>query len=62
MVAAAEIVQMLDVKRARVFQLLAAPDFPEPVANLSVGKVWLYSDVVRWAERAGRSVHPITDR
>lgn len=62
MVAAAEIVAMLDVKRARVFQLVAAPGFPEPVATLSVGKVWLYADVVKWAERTGRAVHPLPAR
>jgi predicted DNA-binding transcriptional regulator AlpA len=61
-VAAAEIVAMLDVKRARVFQLVAAPGFPEPVATLSVGKVWLYADVVAWAERTGRAVHPLPAR
>ena len=62
MVAAAEIVAMLDVNRARVFQLVAAPGFPEPVATLSVGKVWLYADVVKWAESNGRAVHPIPAR
>ena len=62
MVAAAEIVAMLDVGRARVFQLVAAPGFPEPVATLSVGKVWLYTDVAKWAEDNGRAVHPIPDR
>ena len=61
-VAAAEIVAMLDVKRARVFQLVAAPGFPEPVATLSVGKVWLYADVVKWAASNGRAVHPIPAR
>jgi predicted DNA-binding transcriptional regulator AlpA len=61
-VAAAEIVQMLDVKRARVFQLIASPEFPAPVATLGVGKVWLYKDVVDWARRTGRTVHPIAAR
>lgn len=62
MVAAAEIVAMLDVGRARVFQLVSSPTFPEPVATLSVGKVWLYADVVKWAEGNGRTVQPIPDR
>ncbi len=62
MVAAAEIVAMLDVGRARVFQLLASADFPAPAAVLSVGKVWRYTDVVEWAERNGRVIHPIPDR
>lgn len=62
MVAAAEIVRMLDVKRARVFQLVTSPGFPAPVATLSVGKVWLYDDVVTWAQGTGRAVHPLTAR
>lgn len=61
-VAAAEIVAMLDVGRARVFQLISSPGFPEPAAVLSVGKVWRYADVVEWAERTGRAIHAIPDR
>ena len=61
-VAAAEIVAMLDVGRARVFQLISSPEFPQPAAVLSVGKVWRYTDVVEWAERTGRAIHPIPDR
>ena len=60
MVAAAEIVQMLGVGRARVFQLVKTPDFPEAVAQLTVGKVWRYTDVVGWAQRAGRTVVPLS--
>jgi prophage regulatory protein len=59
-VAAAEIVQMLGVGRARVFQLLKTPDFPVPVAQLTVGKVWRYTDVVAWAHRTGRTVVPLS--
>jgi prophage regulatory protein len=59
-VAAAEIVQMLGVGRARVFQLLKTPDFPAPVAQLTVGKVWRYTDVVAWAHRTGRTVTPLS--
>ena len=61
-VAAAEIVAMLGVGRARVFQLVTAPGFPQPVATLSVGKVGLYADVKKWAEANGRAVHPIPAR
>ena len=59
-VAAAEIVQMLGVGRARVFQLLKTPDFPAPVAQLTVGKVWRYTDVIAWAQRTGRTVVPLS--
>jgi predicted DNA-binding transcriptional regulator AlpA len=29
-------------------------DFPEPVTALSMGLVWVWSDVAAWAERTGR--------
>jgi predicted DNA-binding transcriptional regulator AlpA len=61
-VAAAEIAQLLGVGRARVHQLIAAGDFPKPVAMLSVGKVWLTQDVRAWANSTGRTVHPVKKR
>lgn len=30
------------------------PDFPEPVAHLSMGLLWVWSDVERWAQTTGR--------
>lgn len=30
-------------------------DFPEPVVELSFGKLWLWSDVERWLDETGRS-------
>jgi len=30
------------------------PDFPKPVAELSAGKVWAWSDVAAWARKTGR--------
>lgn len=60
--APAEIVDMLGVGRARVHQLIATPGFPDPVAVLKVGKLWLYTDVKKWAEKTGRTVHPIPAR
>jgi prophage regulatory protein len=58
-----EIGEMLGgVSRQRVFQLTSRPDFPGPVQILASGKVWSYAEVRAWAERAGRTVHPIADR
>jgi prophage regulatory protein len=61
-VAAAEVAAMLGVSRQRVTQLTAKPDFPAPLTTLSVGKIWSYAAVRAWAERTGRSVHPIPAR
>jgi prophage regulatory protein len=44
-----EIGQRLDgVSRQRVYQLTSRPDFPEPVADLAQGKIWLKADVEHW--------------
>jgi predicted DNA-binding transcriptional regulator AlpA len=46
---AAEIAQLLDVSPSRVHQILRDDStFPEPVAVLSMGKVWQVEDVERW--------------
>ncbi|GGM10201.1 hypothetical protein GCM10011594_32620 [Nakamurella endophytica] len=58
-VAMAELVQLLGVSKTRVVQLIARPDFPAPVAELSVGRIWRYSDVLDYCERTGRSVRPV---
>ncbi|MBQ1027802.1 AlpA family transcriptional regulator [Micromonospora sp. C95] len=53
LVGSAEIRIMLGgVSRQRVYQITTRRDFPEPVAQLSMGNVWLAEDVERWiAER-----------
>lgn len=51
---AAEIAALLGVTRQRVNQLAKKDDFPEPVAVLAGGKVWLEEEVERWAKRTGR--------
>lgn len=56
LVAAHEIAQMFGVSRQRVSQLATSADFPEPVAVLGVGRIWLREDVAAWAERTGRTV------
>jgi hypothetical protein len=58
-VAAAEIGQMLGLGRTRVRVLINDVDFPAPVAELRVGKVWLYTDIAAYAARAGRPVYPL---
>ena len=62
MLAAAEIAQLLGLSRQRVTQLSAKPDFPAPIATLSVGKIWAYPDIKAWAVRTGRSVHRFQTR
>ena len=44
------------VSRQRVHQLTARADFPAPVADLALGKVWSAEDVEVWnnARRHGR--------
>lgn len=56
-VGAQEIAQMLGVSRQRVQQLVNRPDFPAPVERLAMGAFWRRRDVVRWAERTGRTIH-----
>jgi predicted DNA-binding transcriptional regulator AlpA len=60
-VARAEISRMLGVGKARVTQMVAEPGFPAPVAQLTVGRVWLYRDIEEWARGHGRSVRPLVD-
>jgi prophage regulatory protein len=36
------------VSRQRVYQLTSRADFPEPVADLAQGKIWLKADVEQW--------------
>lgn len=55
----AELIDMLGVSKTRVAQLLGSPDFPSPVAQLRMGKVWSYADVAAWCKKHGRQVHEI---
>lgn len=61
-VAMSEVGQMLGVSRGRVQTLVSRPDFPAPIAALTVGRVWSSDDVRAWAERTGRVVHPVGGR
>lgn len=51
---ASEIADLLSVSRQRASQLASRRDFPEPVAVLRQGGVWLAEDVEAWAVEAGR--------
>lgn len=46
--AAGEIQQRLRVSRQRAYQIISRKDFPDPVAELQVGRIWLASDVEAW--------------
>lgn len=50
----AEIGMAFGVNRQRVQQLVHRPDFPAPVADLAMGKVWESADVHRWGVATGR--------
>jgi len=47
--AAAEIADYLGVSRQRVAVLVERADFPEPLAHLSVGRIWRTADIRQWA-------------
>jgi prophage regulatory protein len=51
LVGAHEVRELLGVSRQRVYQLAARADFPQPVATLAQGKVWLLGDIERWLDR-----------
>ena len=56
LVSATEIAEMLGVSRQRVNQLIQAyTDFPEPEADLAIGRVWLRSAVQSWADSHPRT-------
>lgn len=54
LIGAAEIGKLFGVSRQRVQQLVHRPDFPAPVADLAMGKVWESADVHRWGVETGR--------
>lgn len=36
------------ISRQRVYQLAKRPDFPQPVADLAQGKIWLADEIDAW--------------
>lgn len=54
-----EAAQLLGISTQRLAQILEShADFPNPVAELSAGKIWLRGDVEAWAAKNGRAVAP----
>ena len=41
-------VRLGGVSRQRTYQITMRRDFPEPIADLAQGKVWLADDVEAW--------------
>jgi len=54
LVGLAEIGDMLGLSRQRVDQLARSNGFPDPVAVISAGRIWLRDDVKAWARQTGR--------
>jgi len=56
LVGAQEIADLLDVARPQVIHEWRRrhPDFPEPVTTLSMGNLWSWAEVKRWAIDTGR--------
>ncbi len=57
LVGPAEIGAMLGISRQRVFQLVTAPGFPEPEAELAGGRVWARAAIEEWARASGREMY-----
>ncbi len=58
-VGAGELVEMLGVGRARMYQITTHKDFPAPLYELRMGKIWRLSDVEQWAAARGRTLQPL---
>jgi predicted DNA-binding transcriptional regulator AlpA len=56
-----EVCEILGVSRQRLQQLAARPDFPEPVVELALGRVWETEAIRAWAEKTGRLVQEDDD-
>lgn len=41
-------------KQAAANYYLRHADFPQPVAELACGKIWLKQDIVAWKQRRGK--------
>lgn len=45
----AEVAQILNVSPQQVHRLAKRADFPEPVAELQAGRIWLTPEIEAWA-------------
>lgn len=61
-VAMAEMTSMLGISRSRLVQLLVTPEFPNPIATLTVGRIWSTKDIEAYAQRTGRTLQPLPAR
>lgn len=48
---------MLGVSRTRAYQITNSKTFPDPVAVLSVGRIWRTEDVERWIKEHRPDLH-----
>ena len=63
LVGAHEIRHLLGVSRQRVYQLATRSDFPEPIAELAQGKIWVLADIEAWISSHRSGTGPArTDR
>nr|MDT0660563.1 AlpA family phage regulatory protein [Micromonospora sp. DSM 115978] len=51
LVASQEVQEMLGVSRTRAYQITNSKSFPDPVAVLSVGRIWRTEDVEGWIRK-----------
>ena len=51
-----ELRRLFGVSATRTIQIAERPDFPQPLDELSVGKIWALDDVITWAEQSGRTL------
>jgi predicted DNA-binding transcriptional regulator AlpA len=59
LVGVAEIADILGVTRQRVHQLMRTrSDFPPPLAELAIGRVWDRKDIERWSQSLNRRRGP----
>ena len=52
-----ELRRLFGVSATRTIQIADRPDFPPPLDELSVGKIWALDDVIAWADRSGRTLN-----
>lgn len=64
LVGATEIASRLGVARPQVIYSWRRrhPDFPGPALELSIGLVWYWPEVERWAKATGRLVGAMSER
>ncbi|MFV2088930.1 helix-turn-helix transcriptional regulator [Micromonospora sp. LOL_021] len=57
LVASQEVQEMLGVSRTRAYQITNSKSFPDPVAVLSVGRIWRTDDVEQWIKQHRPDLH-----